>query len=151
MALLFNLVAYSEPSRRPRSPLKLCFIINISYLATSFFDVSMQQYVIWAAADIVTVITLLALQRKTLVYPALYYCVGVLVCNAVLHLTLFYDLSILGNYEPWWLWNFYPIAINVNDIILIFALIFNKDFMGLGYVIRFFRSCTNLQRVRSVD
>ncbi len=151
MALLYNLVAYSEPYRRPRSPLKLCFIINISYLATSFVEVNMQQYVIWAAADIVTVIILLVLQRKASGYPASDYCVVVLLCNAALHLTLFYDLSFVSNIEPWWFWNFYPIAINVNDIILIMALVLNKDFLGLSRLVRLIFNQTDVRRDCCVD
>ncbi|MEM0514116.1 hypothetical protein WCN91_01450 [Pseudoalteromonas sp. YIC-827] len=130
MALLFNLVSYSEVSYRARSPLWLCLTINLSYLATSVIDVT-YIYPFWATADLLTLAALFVVQKKREQIPALYYCAVGLALNASLHLTMYLDIDVLNNYDPWWLWTLYSVGINLNDALMIIALVVNRDFLGL--------------------
>ncbi|WP_105199489.1 hypothetical protein [Pseudoalteromonas sp. T1lg10] len=130
MALLFNLVSYSEVSYRARSPLWLCLTINLSYFITSVIDVT-YVYPFWASADLLTLVALFVVQRKREKIPALYYCAVGLVLNAILHIAMYLDLGVAGNYEPWWLWTLYSLGINLNDALMIIVLVVNRDFLGL--------------------
>ena len=149
MALLFNLVSNSNPLQRVLSPLKLCLVINVSYLATSFINVSLNHYLLWAVADITTAILIALMYVKKEPISAWYYCMYVLLANAAMHLLLYYDLYYIGTLKPWWYWSFYPIAINTNDIILIVALILNRDFLGLVRGINFLKNKLLINKVRS--
>ncbi|WP_158678854.1 hypothetical protein [Pseudoalteromonas sp. T1lg75] len=131
MALLFNLVSYSESVKRANSPLWICIIINLSYLSTSFIERSSFQYLPWALADFITIGALYLVQKNRNRIIALYYCMFGLAVNGLLHLSLYIDLHIWGNYEPWWLWSLYSIGINLNDALMIIVLVVNRDFLGL--------------------
>ncbi|WP_158684637.1 hypothetical protein [Pseudoalteromonas sp. T1lg48] len=131
MALLFNLVSYSESVKRANSPLWICVIINLSYFSTSFIERSSFQYLPWALADFVTIGALYLVQKNRNRIIALYYCTFGLAINGLLHLSLYIDLYIRGNYEPWWFWSLYSVGINLNDALMIIVLVVNRDFLGL--------------------
>ncbi|MFY8274097.1 hypothetical protein AAEU32_08225 [Pseudoalteromonas sp. SSDWG2] len=131
MALLYNMVSYSEPRKRAASPLWLCLVINLSYLSTSFLDIGATIYIVYPIADLLTVAVLIFVQNGRVKIPALYYCVFGLSANASLNVSLYVDLVLVQNGEPWWLWSLYSIGINVNDAMMIIALIVNKDYLGL--------------------
>ncbi len=139
MSLLVNIVNYSDPKNRPTSALWLCIIICISYLSTSFGTRDLSKYLIWVAADIVTIIVILLALRRRQRTPAFYYSLVVLALNALMHLSIYIDVVIAENYEPWWLWSIYTIGINVNDVIMIFALAINKDVLGLCWSGRYIK------------
>ncbi|MEO2267144.1 hypothetical protein V1358_07520 [Pseudoalteromonas sp. YIC-656] len=139
MALLVNIVKYSDPKNRSNSALWLSLIICLSYASTSFIGRELSKYLIWMAADLITVLVLVIVQLKRPNIAAFYYCVLVLVANALLHLAIFIDAAVLKNYDPWWLWNVYSVGVNINDLVMIIALTVNRDFLGLCRVGRYMR------------
>ncbi|MBS3798381.1 hypothetical protein [Pseudoalteromonas sp. BDTF-M6] len=141
MALLFNLVSYSESVKRANSPLWISAIINISYLSTSFMERSTFQYLPWALADFITIGVMYWVQRSRNRIVALYYCAFGLSINGLLHLLLYIDLNIRGNYDPWWLWSLYSVGINLNDALMIIVLVVNRDFLGLCRLGGWLKAC----------
>ncbi len=131
MALLFNLVSYSDAGTRPRSPILISLIICLSYFSTSFINFSIYSYVAYAIADVLTMLLILWIYHGKGHIPALYYCVVGLSLNALLHIAMLVDFFIFNNDEPWLLWSVYSIGINFNDAMMIIVLIVNRDFLGL--------------------
>ncbi|MEO2280398.1 hypothetical protein [Pseudoalteromonas pernae] len=130
MALLVNIVNYSEPRNRPTSALWICVVVCLSYTATSFVGRELSKYLIWMAADLITILLLVIVQSKRQRIASFYYCILVLLLNALLHLVIYIDVAFFDNYDPWWLWSIYAVGVNVNDLVLVIALILNKDFLG---------------------
>ncbi|TMO48217.1 hypothetical protein CWC24_04545 [Pseudoalteromonas ruthenica] len=140
MALLFNLVSYSDKSRRHVSPLWICLIINLSYVSTIFTEKYSHVYLYWFLADIVTIIVLNMLYFRRKRPTAYYYCLCGLTFNGILHCLMYVDLHLKGNLEPWWLWSVYSFGINFMDLMMILVLIINKDFLGLCRIGRFLKA-----------
>ncbi|MDK1289531.1 hypothetical protein [Pseudoalteromonas umbrosa] len=63
----------------------------------------------------------------------LYCCVG-LIINALLFIAMFVDSHLLGTKEPWALWYFYSSTVNLVDLIMVSALILNRDFFGFQFI-----------------
>lgn len=144
MTLLYNLVLYSDHSRREKSPLWVCIVLNVSYLVTSFLALTSSVYLLWVIADLVTIWVLFFSRPRHSPIPAMYYCVFALAVNALLHITIYIDLTVLDNLEPWWFWVVYPIGVNISDFIIILALVINRDFLGICALMRF----NNLQTIK---
>ncbi len=140
MTLLYNLVCYTDPKSRAQSPLLLSLTINLSYFSTSFVEFNYQVYVVWAFADLITVILIYFVHRQKVKTPALYYCYFGLFVNALFHFAMYLDTYLIGNFDMWWLWSSYSVCINVNDSIMILVLIINRDFLGLCRLGRYVRS-----------
>ncbi len=140
MALLVNIVNYSEPKNRPQSALWVCLVVCLSYASTSFVGRELSKYLIWMTADLITISLLVIFQLKRPKVASFYYSVLVLSANALLHVSIYIDVAFFNNYEPWWLWSFYSIGVNVNDLVLIIALTVNRDFLGLCRLGRYVRS-----------
>ena len=140
MALLFNLVSYSDKSRRHVSPLWICLIINLSYLSTAFVERYSHAYLYWLLADIATiiVISMMYFRRKRPI--ALYYCILGLGVNSIAFLAMYIDIHLNRNVKPWWLWSVYSFGINFMDLMMILVLIINKDFLGLCRIGRFLKA-----------
>lgn len=95
-------------------------------------------YLTWIVYDAVAITLILALNRifkQNLCLAAKYVTIG-LSLNALLCLILHIDLRMLENREPWWFWYFYTLAINTIDVIMVAALILDRDFLGA----KFFKS-----------
>jgi hypothetical protein len=93
-------------------------------------------YLTWIIYDAVTITLILALNRlfkQKLCIAAKYVIVG-LSLNALLCLILHIDLRVLANREPWWFWYFYTLAINTIDVIMVAALILDRDFLGVKFI-----------------
>lgn len=134
MALLFNLVSYSDSVARKRSPIFISLVISLSYLSTSFFNIGYHVYAVYPLADVLTIFFIYWIQKRREITAALYYCIFGLAFNAILHCSMFIDIVIQGNREPWWLWSAYSIGINTSDVVMIFVLIVNRDFLGLCWL-----------------
>ena len=141
MALLFNLVSYSDHERRKNSPLWICVIINLSYLSTTFVERYVSAYLYWIAADLVTIIILSIIHKNRRSIVAFYYCVTGLSVNSSLFLFMYLDMMYFNEQlEPWWLWSVYSFGINFMDLMMILVLIINKDFLGLCRIGRFLKA-----------
>ncbi len=131
MALLFNLVSYSDSRNRSRSPLRVALVICVSYLSTVPLSYGFYLYPLYVLADMLTIAMILIVQYRQAKIPAMYYCVFFLFLNGLLHAVIFIDLDIVGTDQAWWLWSLYSIGINFNDAMMIIVLIINRDFLGL--------------------
>ena len=136
MALLFNLVSFSDSRSRDRSPLRVAIVICVSYLSTVPLPYGFYLYPLYVFADILTIAMILIVQYRRAKIPAMYYCIFFLFLNGVLHTAIFIDLDIVGTDDSWWLWSVYSIGINFNDAMMIIVLIVNRDFLGLCKVLR---------------
>jgi hypothetical protein len=45
---------------------------------------------------------------------------------------MYYDLYVIKNTEPWVFWDIYTFSVNIIDLIMIVALIVDRDFLGLN-------------------
>ena len=146
MAFLYNLVKKSSKPNNDATIMWLSFIIFFSYLlGDPLLNLSLgieitsnfTGYLVWALLDFITlVIILFFTSRKSIrSYPAkLYIVVGISV-NMLLFFTMYTDIALFEHYDPWWFWSFYSVTVNVMDVMMIIALLCNKDFLGLvrGY------------------
>ncbi|WP_053909750.1 hypothetical protein [Pseudoalteromonas sp. SW0106-04] len=140
MALLFNLVSFSDERRRARSPLWICLIITLSYVSTAFVERYSHAYLYWFFADVGTALLIAFIYTSIHKIVAYYYCLCGLTFNGILHYLMYVDLHLKGNLEPWWLWSVYSFGINFMDLMMILVLIINKDFLGLCRIGRFLKA-----------
>lgn len=45
---------------------------------------------------------------------------------------MYFDLYVHQNKERWLLWDIYAVSVNIIDVIMIVALIVDRDFLGLN-------------------
>ncbi|MBB1422536.1 hypothetical protein H5200_11460 [Pseudoalteromonas sp. SG43-7] len=146
MAFLYNLVKKSSKPNNDATIMWLSFIIFFSYLIAdpllnSSIGVEITSnfigYLVWAFLDFITLaIILFFTSRKSIrSYPAKLYIVVGFSVNMLLFIAMYVDIALFAHYEPWWFWYFYSATVNVMDVMMIIALLCNKDFLGLvrGY------------------
>ncbi|WP_404341121.1 hypothetical protein [Pseudoalteromonas mariniglutinosa] len=137
MAFFFNVFIFMLALKRNTTLLLSSFIMAVSYLTGDYFFTWLSPtpatYLDWAIYDVVTLtllgVTFLIVKRTTSSF--IYLIVG-LSLNTLLFILMYYDLHILKNTTPWILWDIYSFGVNVVDIIMIVALIVDKDFLGLN-------------------
>ena len=136
MAFFFNAFVYSLNIKRNSTLLLSSFIMMISYTASDYFltwlSVRTSDYLDWAFYDLVTIITLSLtyfLIKKTT--PSFLYLIVGLTFNSMFFLFMYFDVFIRENREPWLFWDIYTFSVNIIDLIMIVALIVDRDFLGL--------------------
>ena len=103
------------------------------YLNDAFAE---DMYLTWVAYDLITIFFILFLNRvfkQPLCTASKYVIIG-LTFNAILCLLIHLDLRVLLNREPWWFWYFYTLGINTIDVIMVAALILDRDFLGVKFL-----------------
>jgi len=131
MAMLFTFVSSINTSNN--SLVYLATIMLSSYLLSDFTLVFQNAYLNWIFFDIATIL-IIFLAQKVLSFQspvAKNYIVSGLLINACLTYAIYIDLYINWNSEPWWLWSLYSMGVNVVDLLMIIAILINKDFLGL--------------------
>ena len=90
-------------------------------------------YLDFALADLLTILTLVCLSynRQHANAISYYYLLFGLTFNAILHMAMYYDYSVLVSYNYWWLWGAYGVGQFSSDLIMVIVLIINKDILGL--------------------
>ncbi|WP_167850848.1 hypothetical protein [Pseudoalteromonas sp. KS88] len=142
MAFLYNLVKKSAMPNSDGVLMWMSLAIFLSYLLSDPLlslsvgvDIiySINGYIIWAISDFVILLIILIITRKSRVQklPAKLYVIIGLTVNMLLFLAMHIDINVLMHYEHWWFWTFYSITVNVMDVMMIIALLTNKDFLGL--------------------
>lgn len=142
MAFLYNLVKKSAAPNGDGVLMWMSLAIFLSYLCSDPLlslsvgvDIiySINGYIIWAISDLVILLIILFITRKSRVQnlPAKLYVIVGLTVNMLLFLAMHVDINVLLHYEHWWFWTFYSITVNVMDVMMIVALLTNKDFLGL--------------------
>lgn len=93
-------------------------------------------YLTWIAYDLITISLIISLNKafKQTLCTAAKYVIAGLTLNALLCLLIHIDLRVLANREPWWFWYFYTLAINTIDVIMVAALILDRDFLGMKFL-----------------
>ncbi|WP_138568322.1 hypothetical protein [Pseudoalteromonas phenolica] len=136
LAALLNIFFYVSNISKNVSLLVTSIVMASSYFTSNhFIDLSGSTkniYISWIGYDLLTISLILIIHKiftqKTCT-AARYVIVG-LSLNALLCLFLHIDLRVLENRDPWWFWYFYTLAINTIDVIMVAALILDRDFLG---------------------
>ncbi|MDP2633975.1 MULTISPECIES: hypothetical protein [unclassified Pseudoalteromonas] len=99
------------------------------------FDIlhSSGTYLFWFTFNLACLLIILRLTSGANLgkLPAKLYVIIGLTVNMLLFLAMHIDINVLMHYEHWWFWTFYSITVNVMDVMMIIALLTNKDFLGL--------------------
>jgi len=142
LAFLLNAFFYVSSISKNISLLITSFLMAASYFTSNhFIDLSASTenlYVSWIFYDAVTIVLILLtnkLFKQQLCIAGRYVLVGLSV-NALLCLLLHIDLWVLYNREAWWFWYFYTLAINTIDVVMVAALILDRDFLGISLLKR---------------
>ncbi|MBQ4833987.1 hypothetical protein J8L70_12100 [Pseudoalteromonas sp. MMG010] len=136
MAFFFNAFVFVIGVNRNTTLLLSSFIMMISYSISDYFfnwlSIYNTTYLDWVVYDIATIAFLLFslyfIKNKT---PSFNYLLIGLSINAILAVFMFIDTSILLNNQPWFFWNVYTFSVLIVDLLMIAALIIDKDFLHL--------------------
>lgn len=140
LAFLLNAFFYLSNISKNMSLMLTSFVMAASYFTSNhFIDLSASTahiYLNWIAYDVITIalIFFLNLLTKQKLCLAAKYAVAGLCANALLCLLIHIDLRVLDTREPWWFWYFYTLAINTIDVIMVAALILDRDFLGVKFI-----------------
>jgi len=153
MAFLFNVLLKVATSRKENLILVSSFTMFLSYfISDDFFNLFAlpEIYITWFIYDLVTLVIILGFSYglKEKVPSCIKYLIVGLTINSTLFFAMHIDIVINGNKERWLLWDVYTVAVNLVDFIMIFALIFNRDYLG---IIRFSKFITSPIRKKALN
>lgn len=140
LAFLLNAFFYISDISKNLSLLLTSFLMAASYYTSNHFitlgDDTTYIYLRWIAYDLFTITAILTANKlmKLKKCIAAKYVIFGLLANALLCLMIHIDMRILENQEPWWFWYFYSLAINTIDVIMVAALILDRDFLGVKFI-----------------
>ncbi|WP_372760354.1 hypothetical protein [Pseudoalteromonas sp.] len=129
MTFLYSIV--TSINKKDKALVFLSFVMFSSYSASIFVAIDTITYFEYFAFDIFTLATIVILGRYITKAAAYYYLLIGLMINASLFFGMHYDIFITENYQPWWFWSVYSFGVNVIDLMMICALVINRDFLGL--------------------
>ncbi len=136
MAFFFNIFIYFLDIKRNTTLLLSSFIMMVSYSTSDYFftwlSIGTSVYLDWALYDYATVAILVgsyfALRKTTSSF--LYIIIG-LIINSIFSLLMHLDIYVYNNKDSWLFWNIYSFTVNIIDLLMIVALIVDRDFLGL--------------------
>ncbi|MEM5513114.1 hypothetical protein WNY79_09470 [Pseudoalteromonas sp. AS84] len=136
MTFFFNVFVYSLDVKRGTTLLLSSFIMMISYTLSDYFytwlSIKSSIYLDWALYDISTILALICIYKITeKTTPSFLYLIVGLSINSIFFFCMYLDMYIFGNMERWFFWDVYTYAVNLMDLIMIVALIVDRDFLGL--------------------
>ncbi|ATG76751.1 hypothetical protein [Pseudoalteromonas sp. 1_2015MBL_MicDiv] len=136
MTFFFNVFVYSLDLKRGTTLLLSSFIMMISYTLSDYFytwlSIKNSIYLDWALYDISTILALICIYKITeKTTPSFLYLIVGLSINSIFFFCMYLDMYIFGNMERWFFWDVYTYAVNLMDLIMIVALIVDRDFLGL--------------------
>ncbi|WP_350634716.1 hypothetical protein [Pseudoalteromonas sp. GW168-MNA-CIBAN-0100] len=136
MTFFFNVFVYSLDVKRGTTLLLSSFIMMISYTLSDYFytwlSIKNSIYLDWALYDISTILALICIYKITeKTTPSFLYLIGGLSINSIFFFCMYLDMYIFGNMERWFFWDVYTYAVNLMDLMMIVALIVDRDFLGL--------------------
>ncbi|BED88354.1 hypothetical protein PspMM1_08220 [Pseudoalteromonas sp. MM1] len=115
------------------------FVMMVSYTLSDYFftwlSIKTTVYLDWAIYDVLTILILyvsLACKKKAS-FSFIYLIVGLSI-NLTFFLLMYFDLYVHQNKEEWLLWDIYAVSVNIIDVIMIVALIVDRDILGLNKV-----------------
>nr|WP_231612971.1 MULTISPECIES: hypothetical protein [unclassified Pseudoalteromonas] len=135
MAFFFNVFVFALDIKRKTTLLLSSFIMMVSYSASDYLftwlSIENSVYLDWVLYDYATIFALFLTYSffgKT-TRSFIYIIIGLFI-NSTLSLSIYNDLYLNGNREPWFLWDLYTFGVNIIDFIMIIALIVDRDFLG---------------------
>ena len=137
MAFFFNAMLVTFKAKKDFKLLWVSGIMALSYLISDhFFDFfsGSEVYLRWFYFDLVTLVVMVLCflpKGNRTPSPGVVYAISGLSFNALLCLLIHIDLYVKGNTSPWWFWTFYSVGINLCDLIMIVALIVDRDIVGI--------------------
>ncbi len=136
MAMLFNLMLIGFRAKKDFGLVWVSIVMFISYfISDNFHDFfrTTEVFLTWFVYDLVTLLFIVPciLFKKSKIPPGIIYVILGLSFNSLMFLLLHYDVVIRGNTEPWWLWTLYSVGVNLSDLLMIVALIVDRDILGL--------------------
>jgi len=136
MAFFFNLFVYSLGVKRETTLLFSSFIMMASYTATDYFFTWISYYnttyLDWALHDFITILSLLiALKIFSKTTASFLYLIFGLSMNMILAAFMYLDVFIYNNQKPWFFWDIYTFSVTANDLLMVVALIVDRDFLVL--------------------
>lgn len=146
MVFLYNLVKKSATPNGDKTLMWISLTIFLSYLCSDpliisslGFDLVHSQltYLLWFFSDFICLFVILLISKHFSIsaLPAkLYIAIGLTV-NMLLFLGMHIDINYFQSDEHWWFWGLYSVTVNIMDVMMVVALLCNKDFLGLlrGY------------------
>jgi len=141
LAFLLNSFFYVSGISKNISLLLTSPVMASSYFTSNHFiylndTFAEDMYLTWVGYDLIKIFLIIFLNRvsKQTLCTAAKYVIAGLTLNAVLCLLIHVDLRVLVNREPWWFWYFYTLGINTIDVIMVAALILDRDFLGMKFI-----------------
>jgi len=136
MAFFFNVFVYSLDVKRGTTLLLSSFVMMCSYSLSDYFftwlSIKNSLNLNFALYDIATITALTIVYKfvKKTTPSFLYLLIGLSI-NSIFFLLMHLDTDIYGNKHHWWFWEVYMYTVNSIDIIMIVALIVDRDILGL--------------------
>lgn len=136
MAFFFNVFVYMLGHKRQTTLIfsSLCMLVSYSisdYLFT-WLSIYETTYLDWVIYDLLTIFALisciLVIKKSS---PSFVYLIVGLLLNMSLAFSMYLDVNVLNNQEPWFLWDVYSFLVFSNDLLMVVALIVDRDFLGL--------------------
>ena len=136
MAFFFNVFIYAIGLKKGTTLLFSSFIMMCSYTLSDYFftwlSIKNSLNLNFALYDIATITALTIVYKfvKKTTPSFLYLLIGLSI-NSIFFLLMHLDTDIYGNKHHWWFWEVYMYTVNSIDIIMIVALIVDRDILGL--------------------
>ncbi|WP_105166836.1 hypothetical protein [Pseudoalteromonas sp. T1lg23B] len=135
LAFLFNFSFFILKLNTNKSLLLTSGLMAGSYfLSNHFYDIDIPaayMYLQWLAYDVVSILCIWGLHKLTkqpFSISSIYVFVGLTV-NSLLFALMHLDIVVLGNKQQWWFWTVYSASVNFFDLMMVVALILNRDFL----------------------
>ena len=145
IAFLFNVFGKVVGFKDSYSIIVSALVVFMSYFFSDQvfeFDTTTRVYLQWMYQDILTIFAILTLHLtfKIKHHRATFYIYTGLLISGLLFFSMWIDIQVLANQDPWFLWSLYSIGVNTVDYVMIIALIVGKDWLGLVRLGRFIKS-----------
>ncbi|MDP5214331.1 hypothetical protein ORJ66_14850 [Pseudoalteromonas tunicata] len=136
MSMIFNFFMVLLNVDRSYKTFITSIIMFISYFFSDHFNDFFSTnhiFLTWALYDL-SAILLIFLATKYLknnASIAINYVYFGLIINSIFFLLMYLDLIIFETRETWWFWTAYTVSVNIIDLMMIVALITDRDYLKL--------------------
>ncbi len=142
MAFVFNLLMRGVGAKKDTALLLVSAIMAISYFTSDhFFNYFSKPdiYLTWTLYDFITLICVLLVYwffRHRSSSTGVVYIVCGLVFNSLMVFSMYIDIMVHNNREPWWLWSLYSLGTGICEYLMVVSLIVDRDFLGIRHLAR---------------
>jgi hypothetical protein len=136
MAFFFNVFVYMLGHKRQTTLIFSSLCMLVSYSTSDYFftwlSIYETTYLDWVIYDLVTIFALiscfLVIKKSS---PSFIYLMAGLLLNMLLAFSMYLDVNVFKNQEQWFLWGAYSFIVFSSDLLMVVALIVDRDFLGL--------------------